>query len=186
MIFQSSIDEYKNIIDKLPTIEKEVLLFFEVLLKTLEDKKKVYIFGNGGSASDAQHFAAELVGRFEKERNGYPVIALNTDSSTLTAISNDYGFEMVFAKQVDSICESGDLLIGITTSGNSKNIINAFSLAKKKSVSTIALTGNKGGEIKKFADLSVIVPSSRTCRIQECHIFILHFICELLDQKLKL
>lgn len=186
MIFLKRIEEYKELIEKLSIIENEVNLFYEILVKTLNNKKRIYLCGNGGSASDAQHFAAELVGRFERERKGYPAIALNTDSSIITAISNDYSYDMVFAKQVDSICEEGDLLIGITTSGNSKNILNAFSVAKKKCVSTIALTGNKGSEIKKIADLSLIVPSSRTCRIQECHIFIIHVICELLDQEIKL
>ena len=181
MIFKESIEEFKNLIDNLNKIDNEVYSFYKMIEKTLKSKKTIYICGNGGSASDGQHFAAELVGRFETKRGGYPAICLNTDTSNITAISNDYGFESVFARQVESICIEGDLLIGITTSGNSKNIIKAVEVAIKKNISTIALTGKGGGKIKNIVDLSIIVPSQRTCRIQEAHIFILHFICELID-----
>ncbi len=132
------------------------------------------ICGNGGSAADAQHFAAELVGRFEKERRAFPAIALTTDSSALTATGNDYGFERIFARQVEALATSGDVLIAVSTSGNSPNIIAAVMQARKIGCQTIAMTGATGKKLASVCDAAVLVPSTRTARIQEAHITIIH------------
>ena len=134
--------------------------------------------GNGGSASDAQHFASELTGRFEKDRAGYAAFALTTDSSALTAIGNDYGFDRVFARQLESVGHANDVLMVISTSGNSKNLLETVNQAKKQNIKTIALVGRDGGALKELTDCAIVVPGERTSRIQEAHIFILHYICQ--------
>lgn len=143
---------------------------------------KILICGNGGSAADAQHFAAELVGRFETERRPLPAIALTTDSSAVTAIGNDYGFDRVFSRQVEGLGQKGDLLIGISTSGHSPNILEAVRKAASMDMQTIGLLGRDGGEISKEVGCAVIVPHSRTARIQEVHAFILHFWAACIDE----
>lgn len=143
--------------------------------------KKVIIAGNGGSAADAQHFACELVGRFLKEREGIPAIALTTDTSILTSIGNDYGFDSVFSRQINAIGNKGDVFIGISTSGNSKNIINAFKECKKKGIITIALVGKDGGLMKSLADYVVLVPINETPRVQEIHTMTIHMMCEMIE-----
>ncbi|MBV9958357.1 MAG: D-sedoheptulose 7-phosphate isomerase [Acidobacteria bacterium] len=147
----------------------------------LKRGQKVLIFGNGGSASDAQHIAAEFVGRYERERRAWPAIALTTDTSALTAISNDYGFEGVFARQVEALAQPGDVVIGISTSGNSPNVIAAIMAARKIGCRTIGLTGAKGKKLASLCDAAVLAPSARTARIQEAHIAIGHIWCELAD-----
>ena len=134
-----------------------------------------------GEQIDAQHFAAELIGRFEKERRALPAIALNTDTSALTALSNDYGYESVFARQVEGLGTNGDALVAISTSGNSKNVIRAVDTARKNSIITIGLLGRDGGKIMSSVDFSVIVPHDNTARIQESHIFIIHFWCAMIE-----
>ncbi|MFH1309401.1 MAG: D-sedoheptulose 7-phosphate isomerase [Candidatus Omnitrophota bacterium] len=146
---------------------------------------KVLVCGNGGSAADSQHFAAELMVRFEKERKALPCIALTTDSSVLTAAANDYSFDDVFKRQVEALAMPRDVLIAISTSGNSVNILQAVSTAKNKGNQTIALTGHSGGELAKKADVSVIVKSESTARIQEVHIMIIHMICKIVENSLK-
>jgi D-sedoheptulose 7-phosphate isomerase len=136
--------------------------------------RKILVCGNGGSASDAQHFAAEIVGRFTRERRAWPAIALTTDSSILTAVANDYGYDHIFSRQVEGLGQPGDLLIGISTSGNSENVIRAIRQAKKIGMETVVLTGNTGGALSGQADTVVTVFSAVTARIQEAHIFILH------------
>lgn len=143
---------------------------------------KLLICGNGGSAADAQHLAAELTGRFERDRPGFPAIALTTDSSALTAIGNDYGFERLFARQVDSIGAPGDLLLTISTSGQSANLIAAVGTAKAKGLYTAALSGRGGGQLSQSVDLAITVAAERTSRIQEMHVLILHLLCELLEE----
>ena len=145
---------------------------------------KVILFGNGGSAADAQHISGELVGRFKIERSALPAIALTTNPSTLTAISNDYGYEMTFTRQVEGLGRRGDVVVGISTSGNSLNVVEAIKRANKMEMKTIALTGNDGGKVSEIADLSIIVPSDLTPRIQESHILIGHIICELVEEEL--
>ncbi|MCX5706188.1 MAG: SIS domain-containing protein, partial [Candidatus Omnitrophica bacterium] len=139
-------------------------------------------FGNGGSASDAQHIAAELVGRFRKERKGLAAISLTTNTSILTSLANDYGYDIVFARQIEALAEKFDLAIGISTSGKAKNVALGIKQAKKMGLKTIGLTGGDGGELAKLVDISLIVPSSVTARIQEAHITIGHIICELIEE----
>lgn len=142
---------------------------------------KVLICGNGGSAADAQHFAAELSGRFVAERRGLPAVALTTDSSVLTAVGNDYGFERIFARQVEALCSPGDMVIGLSTSGNSANVDCAFTRAKELEGRTLGFLGRDGGTLASKSDLAFIVPSEVTARIQEIHILMIHLICERLD-----
>lgn len=142
---------------------------------------KILICGNGGSAADAQHFSAEIVGRYKKERKAMPAIALTTDSSILTAVGNDYGFEQIFARQVEALAKKGDALVIISTSGNSKNLVMAAKKAKEKGAYVFGLLGKKGGEVKKLCDFEITVPSDNTPRIQEMHCMIIHIICELVE-----
>jgi len=144
----------------------------------------VLICGNGGSAADSQHIAAELIGRFKKERKAIPALALTVDSSALTAIGNDYGFETIFSRQVEALATPNDAIVGISTSGNSKNIILALNLARKIGSKTIGFMGNDGGGMKDCVDVGIIVPSNDTARIQEVHITIGHIICEIIEQDL--
>lgn len=142
---------------------------------------KILLMGNGGSASDSQHIAAEIVGRFKKERKGMPAIALTTDSSILTSVANDLGYENIFVRQVEALCTEKDLVIGITTSGNSANVVNAMQAAKEMGAITVGLTGGTGGKLTGICDHNIVVPSSVTARIQEAHIFVGHCLCEILE-----
>lgn len=151
-----------------------------------EAGNKLFFFGNGGSAADAQHLAAEFVNRYIMDRPPLPAIALTTDTSILTSVSNDFSFSEVFAKQLKALGKEGDVAVGISTSGTSPNIIKAFEVAKEMGMKTIALTGNDGGSLVKIADVSLIVPSSSTPRIQEVHILIGHILCELVEHYLFL
>lgn len=146
---------------------------------------KVVLFGNGGSAADAQHIASELVGRFKLERKAFPAIALNTDTSILTAVANDCGYEIVFSRQVEALVNRNDVVIGISTSGESPNVIKAIEVAKLIGAKTIGLTGGNGGKLAGMADLVLIVPSDNTPRIQEAHITIGHIVCELVEKELS-
>lgn len=143
---------------------------------------KVVLFGNGGSAADAQHIACELVGQFFLKREAFPAIALTTNTSTLTAVANDYGYETVFSRQVEALVNEKDVVIGISTSGNSPSVVEAMKIAKIKGAKTIALTGNDGGKLAEAADLALIIPSNSTPRIQEAHITIGHIVCELVER----
>ena len=142
---------------------------------------KILIMGNGGSAADAQHIAAEIVGRFKKERKGMPAIALTTDTSILTSVGNDYGYDYIFARQVEALCRPEDLVIGITTSGNSANVVRAMEAAKEIGATTVGLTGGTGGKLTAICQHNLIMPSSVTARIQEAHIFVGHSLCEILE-----
>jgi len=156
----------------------------EACLKVYRSSKKTMLAGNGGSAADAQHIAAELVGRYGFDRPSIPSLALTTDSSNLTAIGNDYGYDKVFSRQVEGMGQEGDLFIGISTSGNSQNIITAFESAKAKGITTVALTGRDGGKMAQMADYALIVPSNATPRIQESHILIGHILCDIIEKEL--
>lgn len=147
----------------------------------LEKGRKILICGNGGSAADSQHMAAEFVGRFVKERQSLPALALTVDTSLLTAVGNDYGFDCVFSRQVEGLGQEGDVLIAISTSGNSANVVKAVKTAKEKGIYVIALTGENGGLLAKESDLCLAVPSQVTARIQEMHIMIIHMICEVAE-----
>lgn len=142
---------------------------------------KVLLCGNGGSAADSQHIAAEIVGRFKKERRGLPSIALTTDTSILTSVGNDYGYDYIFARQVEALCRQEDILIGLTTSGNSANVVRAIEAANAIGATTIGLTGGSGGKMNDLCTHNIVVPSSVTARIQEAHIFIGHCLCEILE-----
>ena len=149
----------------------------------IQNGKKIILCGNGGSAADAQHIAAEFTGRYVKERRALAAVALTTDTSALTAIGNDYGFDKIFDRQVEALAQAGDVLIGISTSGNSKNVVNAFNKAYDIGCITIALTGNDGGVMSEHCMTNIIVPSSVTARIQEMHILIGHIFCEVIDDQ---
>ncbi|MFO7713902.1 SIS domain-containing protein [Desulfosarcina sp.] len=169
------IDAHVRCLENLKTIAPDLKRTGALLLQCLLSGGKLLICGNGGSASDAQHFAAEIVGRFEKERRAYPAVALSTDTSILTAVGNDYGYDEVFARQVDGLGRAGDLLMGISTSGNSPNVIRAVKRAGSLGVKTVGLLGNDGGALKGLVDQAIVVDSATTARIQEAHIFILHY-----------
>jgi D-sedoheptulose 7-phosphate isomerase len=156
----------------------------DVIINSFQRGNKVIFCGNGGSAADAQHLAAELSGRFYKDRKALPSDALHCNTSYLTAVANDYSYDVVYSRLVDGTMNKGDVLIGLSTSGNSKNIINAFKTAKEKGIITIALTGESGGEMGVLVDYLINVPSTDTPRIQEAHIMVGHIICELVESKL--
>ena len=167
-------------------ISDEIAKAAQICIDALVNDKKILICGNGGSAADAQHFSAELLNRFEMERPALPAIALTTDTSTITAIGNDYSFNLIFEKQVHALGQAGDILIAISTSGNSENVNLAINAAKEKYMNIIGISGKDGGKMNKLLEdqLNVIVPSNRTAHIQETHIVILHIICTLIDQGL--
>lgn len=156
----------------------------KVLIAAFRQKHKVLIAGNGGSAADAQHIAAELVNRFYFDRPGLPAIALTTDTSILTAVGNDHGFSNLFSRQINAIGNEGDVFIGISTSGNSPNIIEALKYCKEEKITTIGLTGSSGDAMKELCDICISVPSDETPRIQEIHILIGHIICSIVEAKL--
>ncbi|MFH0994709.1 MAG: D-sedoheptulose 7-phosphate isomerase [Pseudomonadota bacterium] len=184
-LFLDQITEHIDCFQTLKNRAPEILRAAQELTVTIESGKKILICGNGGSAADAQHFAAELVGRFETERASYPALALTTDSSALTAIGNDYGFEQVFSRQVEGLGQKGDMLIVISTSGNSPNIHEAVRKAASMGMRTIGLLGRDGGSIQNDVSFPVIVPHDRTARIQEAHGFILHFWACCVDEAVK-
>lgn len=183
--FLDQITEHIDSFLALKHMAPEILHAARELTATIESGNKILICGNGGSAADAQHFAAELVGRFEKERPSYPAIALTTDSSALTAIGNDYGFDRVFSRQIEGLGRKGDTLIVISTSGNSPNIREAVRKADFMGIQTIGLLGRDGGVLKDEVGFAVIVPHVRTARIQEAHSFILHFWASCVDETVK-
>ncbi len=181
-LFNESIDVKKKSRD---FIISDINSSAELIINAFKNGKKVLVCGNGGSAADAQHFVAELIMRFEKNRAPLPAIALTTDSSVLTACSNDFGYECVFEKQVQALGQEGDVFIGISTSGNSPNVINAVKVAKQKNIKTVLFLGKDGGKLKNMAcDSNIIVPSNITARIQEVHITIIHILCNLIESEL--
>lgn len=161
-----------------------VLQAAELITESFRQGHKLLVFGNGGSAADAQHFAAEFVNRFRADRPALPAIALTTDTSVLTSISNDYDYALVFARQIAALGQAGDVALGITTSGNSPNVLRAFEEARRRGLRTIALTGADGGKAAPLAELALIVPSPSTPRVQEVHLVIEHLLCELIEDRL--
>ena len=154
------------------------------IVDSLRAGGKLFLFGNGGSATDAEHLAAEFTGRYLKERRALPAMALNVNLSAITAIGNDYGFDAIFARQMEALGKAGDVAIGITTSGNSRNVIRALEVAKSLEIFTVALTGASGGKVKNIAECTIRIPSQETPRIQECHILTGHILCELVENTL--
>lgn len=161
-----------------------ILQIAVLMIDCLKKDGKVIVFGNGGSASDSQHIAAELVGRFKKDRSALAGIALTTNTSIITSLANDYGYDVVFSRQVEALGKKNDVVLGISTSGKAKNVALGIKQAKKMGIKTVALSGGDGGEIVKLADVSLVVPSKVTARIQEAHITIAHIICEMIEQEL--
>jgi len=181
-VIQSELLSHLETIQKvIETSQDDLVRASAMAVDTLKAGKKILLFGNGGSAADAQHIAAELTGRYKTERRGLPGIALTTDTSALTAIGNDYGYDRVFDRQVESLANEGDLLIGISTSGNSKNVINAFNVGRELGCKILGLSGRDGGVMNELCDLNLVVPSDNTPRIQEMHILFGHTICQLID-----
>ena len=185
-IFESEINKHISSIDLfLKNYFDDFNEFLDLVIKTLKKGNKIILFGNGGSASDAQHIAAELVVKYKKKRRSIPAISLSTDTSTLTAIGNDFSFNEIFSRQIESIGKPGDIAIGITTSGKSKNVINALKLAKKKKITSVILTKKKypnKKQIEKVSDLILGVPADETARIQELHILVGHLMCAVIDE----
>lgn len=174
---KQAILESEPLLDMIEMVAKECVAVYR-------NGKKTMLAGNGGSAADAQHIAAELVGRYGFDRPSIPSLALTTDTSNLTAIGNDYGYDKVFSRQVEGMSQAGDLFIGISTSGNSQNIVNAFESAKERGVTTVALVGRDGGKMAAMADFAIIIPSNSTPRIQESHILIGHILCDIIEKEL--
>ncbi len=184
--FSQDLQEHIDLASNLFDLSNEVLEASYLCINTLKNGGKIIFFGNGGSASDSQHLAAELVGRFQKDRIPLSAISLTTDTSALTSISNDYSFEDVFSRQLYAIANKGDCIFALSTSGNSKNVLKAIKLSKELGISSISLLGNKGGAIKSLVDIPIIVSSNSTARIQEFHIFIGHVICSNIEKGLGL
>jgi D-sedoheptulose 7-phosphate isomerase len=179
--FDSHLKTIKEVIkNSTPVLEQ----ISKMAVDTLKAGNKILLCGNGGSAADAQHISAELTGRYKNERKGLASIALTTDTSALTAIGNDYGYDRIFDRQLGALAHKGDLLIGISTSGNSRNVINALKLAKEIGCKTIGFSGNDGGFMNEICDINLIVPSKNTPRIQEMHILFGHIICQIIDDNL--
>ena len=178
--FQSHLETINNVIGNM---EKDIIKASQIVVDALKNGNKILLCGNGGSAADAQHIAAELTGRYKTERKGLPGIALTTDTSALTAIGNDYGYDRVFDRQTEALANSGDIIIGISTSGNSANVISALKLGRELGCKTIGLTGRTGGAMNEVCDINLVVPSDNTPRIQEMHILIGHTICQIIDNE---
>jgi D-sedoheptulose 7-phosphate isomerase len=178
---EESLSEHIKVMENLIHHKENAIQISNILSKVLSNGHKLLICGNGGSAADAQHFAGELVGRFMKNRQPLKAIALNTDTSIITCIGNDFGFDQVFSRQVEALGQEGDALIAITTSGNSQNVELALQAAKKIGMMTIGLLGNDGGKARNICDMPIVVDSNNTARIQEAHIFLIHLICEHFD-----
>lgn len=181
-IIQASINTKQQVLaneELLATVEKVV----DVIVIAFKKEHRVYFCGNGGSAADAQHLAAEFSGRFYTDRKALPAEALHCNTSYLTAVANDYGYDVVYSRMIDGIGQPGDVLIGLSTSGNSENIIKAFEVAKQKGIITVAFTGASGGKMKPLSNHLINIPSTDTPRIQESHIMVGHIICQLVEEK---
>ena len=175
---KQAIYENEDLLNKIEEVSK-------LCVELYKGKNKTILAGNGGSAADAQHIAAELIGRFKKERKSYPAIALTSDSSIVTSLSNDYSFDIIFSRQCESLVGRDDVVIGISTSGNSKNVLKGLETANKKGAVTIGLLGNNGGVISKIVDIALIVNSKDTAKIQEAHRMIYHIICDKVEKELE-
>tara|TARA_Y100000389_G_scaffold189885_1_gene214096 strand:+ start:372 stop:941 length:570 start_codon:yes stop_codon:yes gene_type:complete len=185
-IILSNIEEHSEVLKKLKFLEVAIEDIAQLMISALRNNKTIYWCGNGGSASDAQHLAGELIGRFKGDRKPLKSLSLNADSSVMTCIVNDYGYEHIFARQIEALGDEGDILVGISTSGNSVNIINALKAARKKGIHPVGFFGNDGGSAKNFVSHQILIPSNTTARIQEMHITVGHIICELIEEGLGL
>ncbi|UCC94956.1 MAG: D-sedoheptulose 7-phosphate isomerase [Candidatus Omnitrophota bacterium] len=183
-LIQESIKKHKEAVNLLEANHKALQEIASLFIATLKKKGKIIFMGNGGSAADAQHLAAEFVGRFNRERNPLPALALSTNTSTITAVSNDFGFEDIFLRQIEALGAPQDLVVGISTSGQSLNIIKAVQRAKELGMKTVGFLGKDGGDLKEIIDVSLIIPSFDTPRIQEIHILVGHIICAIVEERL--
>ncbi len=182
-IIQASIETKQQVLQN-EELLKTICDVVNVIATAFKSGHRVYFCGNGGSAADAQHLAAEFSGRFYMDRKALPAEALHCNTSYLTAVANDYGYDSVYSRMIDGIGQKGDILVGLSTSGNSKNIIKAFEAAKEKEMTTVAFTGQSGGQMKSISDYLINIPSADTPRIQESHIMVGHIICELVEKKI--
>jgi len=180
---KTTMDNSANLILNSKNLSVQISIAIDKIIKCLKRGNKIILFGNGGSAADAQHIAAELIGRFQKERKSLPAISLTTDSSIITSLTNDYSFDIVFSRQCESLVSKGDVVIGISTSGKSQNVLEGLKMAKKKGAHTIGLLGNDGGVIKKHVDVPITVSSTSIARIQEVHRVIYHIVCEIVEKE---
>jgi D-sedoheptulose 7-phosphate isomerase len=180
---KNAIAEHQTMFAKLGDLIPQISIVAEELKACINRGGKILLMGNGGSAADSQHISAEIVGRFKKERRGLAAIALTTDTSIITSVGNDYGYDYIFARQIEALCRPEDVVIGITTSGNSKNVVAAIEEANKLGATTIGLTGGSGGKMNELCKYNLVMPSSETARIQEAHIFVGHSLCDLLESE---
>lgn len=180
--FKALLAEHLQVMQSLEALLLKLEEASQLIVSCLKSGNKILLCGNGGSAADAQHIAAEIIGRFESERGALPAIALTTDTSILTAVGNDYGYESIFERQVQGLASQGDVLIGYSTSGNSRNVIKAVKVAAEKNCKVITLTGKGGGALANLADIDLCIESSNTARIQEAHAFLGHVLCSAVDQ----
>jgi len=183
-IIDHEINAHIIVAEQMHSLTDDIVKISSLCIDSIKSGGKILIFGNGGSAADAQHIAAELVGRYKSERKGLPAVALTTDTSALTSIGNDFGYDQIFQRQIEALAKPEDIVIGISTSGNSSNVISALKLSKKIGCKTIGLSGNDGGDMNKICDVNILVPASDTPRIQEMHILIGHTLCQLIEQSL--
>ena len=183
-IIQQEFNEHIKVsLETIKSIEKSIEIAAKICIKSLKNGNKILLLGNGGSAADAQHIAAELVGRYKNERKALAAIALTTDTSVITSIGNDYSYDVIFERQVQALAHSNDVIIGISTGGTSPNVINGINAANNIGCKTIGLSGKDGGKLNRICSLNLIVPASETARIQEMHILIGHIFCHLIDIK---
>lgn len=180
-LLRNALNEHQAVMKGLQDMLPQISAVAERLRACLAQGGKILLMGNGGSAADSQHIAAEIVGRYKRERKGLPAIALTTDTSILTSVGNDYGYEFIFSRQVEALCGPLDVVIGLSTSGNSPNVVRAIETAKQIGATTIGMTGGSGGKLTALCDFNLVMPSSDTPRIQEAHIFIGHVLCELAE-----
>ncbi|MDC0202173.1 SIS domain-containing protein [Candidatus Nitrosopelagicus sp.] len=183
-LIEESITSRIDIVQNSTSLSSEIEESIQKIIECLKNQKKIILFGNGGSAADAQHIAAEFIGRFKKERNSLPAVSLTTDTSIITSISNDYSFDNIFSRQCESLVNSGDVVIAISTSGNSKNIELGIKASKQNGALIIGLLGNNGGMIRELVDIPIIINSTDTAKIQEMHRIIYHIICDFVEKNL--
>jgi D-sedoheptulose 7-phosphate isomerase len=180
-LLRKALADHQSVMTQLESLLPEIDRIGQVMRACLQRGNKILLMGNGGSAADSQHIAAEIVGRYKRERRGLPAIALTTDTSILTAVGNDYGFDQVFSRQVEALCDPQDVVVGISTSGNSANVVKAIEVAKECGGITVLLSGGSGGKLAEMCDYKLVMPAKETARVQEAHLFVAHSLCEIMD-----
>lgn len=180
-LLRKALSDHQGVMMQLESLLPEIDRVGQMMRACLQRGNKILLMGNGGSAADSQHIAAEIVGRYKRERRGLPAIALTTDTSILTAVGNDYGFDQVFSRQVEALCDPEDVVVGISTSGNSANVVKAIEVAKQIGATTVLLSGGSGGKLATMCDYTLVMPAKETARVQEAHLFVAHSLCEIMD-----